>query len=820
MLKIARFLLIPFLLIFLAGTALAQVSTGRISGIVRSDNKQPLAGATVTLRRIKDSGLVKIAFTDETGKYEFEWLKWDAYRLEVSNIEYKPFISQPLTLDETHADIKVPTIDLARKNPTELTGVSVISNRPFVERKIDRTIVNVGSQISNAGSNALEILEKAPGVLVDPNGSISLKGKPGVVILIDERPTNLSGADLANYLRSLPAGMLDKIEIMTNPPARYPAAGNAGVINIKLKRNRVQGFRAGISHNYTQGVYARTNNSVNLTYNKGKLVLFSNLSQSLGNGFQELDINRTYKNPDGSVNSFFNQKAFFQNKSYSYVAKLGMDYYITPKTTIGIGLDGFLDKSPIRAFNESLLLSSSKILDSAVYAVNTGEGQRKSMAANMNFKHVYDSTGHEISMDLNYSRFNITQDLLNRNTTFGPAGALKSVEEIIGDLPTDISISTANLDYTRPLNSGMSMEAGLKTSFISTDNIADYLNRVGGVTSVDFDKTNRFKYRENINAGYLSFTRESGFFSFKLGLRLEQTATRGNQLGNAVKPDSSFTRNYTNLFPTAYFGFKLDSNDYNQIILSYGRRIDRPYYQDLNPFLLPADKFTFFAGNPLLLPQLSNNLELSYIYKNALTVGLNYSNTNNLMYETIEQVGNRFFSRTGNIGRSITAGFSMDARIPVTKKLTLHPNFNFSRPRFKGTLYGQQIDTAASQFQASLISLMVFSPNFLIEVTGLYRSARVLGQFEIRPVGHVMLAAQQKMFKRKASLTLVLRDIFLTNRPRGSINAISQSEASFSNLLDTRTVTLSFSYSLGKTSKSARRRDKGNEPEQGRVKDK
>lgn len=793
-------------------------STAKISGIITYGQEQPLPAAAVALKKAADSVVVKVLLTDEKGAFEFEQLLPGNYYLMVTAAGFEKYSGSVITIMAQDTLKILSPISLEGNKPISLKTVDVTATKPLVERKIDRTIVNVDAFISSAGSNALEMLEKSPGVAVSNNGAISLKGKSGVVVFIDNRPTYLSGADLANYLKSLPAETLDKIEIMTNPPARYDASGSAGVINIRTKKTRSPGLNGSATANYAQGFYWRTNSSLNFNYRTGKINYFGNLSYNANNDYQDLDIQRRYLDANGKLTSSFTQSSFFKNKERAFVGKLGFDYYVSKSSTLGVVVNGFTKKSPRTATNESQSRNAANQIDSIIRANNEENSRWNNGSINLNMLHRFDSTGKELSIDLDYNKYSSDNEQSFLNDIFDAGDEKKGRDAMTGDLPSDINIYSLKADYTHPFKEGLRMDVGLKASFTKTDNTARYFSITANGPVVDNDKTNHFKYDEHINAAYMNFSKELKRWSFQVGLRLENTISNGHQLGNQVKPDSSFKRRYTNLFPTVYVNYKLDSNANNQLAFSYGRRIDRPYYQDLNPFIFPVDKFTFFAGNPFLRPQFSDNLELSYIFRNWLNTTLLYSRTTDLMYETIEQTNNTFFSRTGNIGSNVNMGVSVDANFKLAKWWTCNMYTELMNNSYKGILYSESLNTNATTWFASMNWQFKISSLWAAEVGGYYKTAAVTGQFRNEPIGQLNAGVQKKVLNKRGSVRLNVRDIFYTLQPRGRITAVKLTDASFHNYLDSRVYSLSFTYNFGRSGQAPRKQSGGAESEKGRVK--
>jgi hypothetical protein len=794
-----------------AGTLRAQ-SSSRIKGQVVDVEKKPVVSASVALLLMRDSGLVKITITDEQGYFELEHIKPDAYVIKVTNVGFSNYSTGPVEVTAQDSSITLPAVQLERSGGQGLTGVTVTTSRSYIERKIDRTVVNVEALISNSGANALEVLEKLPGVMVGLNGGVSLKGKQGVVVLIDDKPTHLSGNELASYLRSLPSSVLDKIELMPNPPAKYDAAGNAGVINIRMKKVTTRGFNGSLTSSYGQGKYARFTNSVNFNYRYNKINLFGNLSYLVNNSYQELDLERFYRNSAGMLTSAFTQNSYFVTSQRTFNRRLGFDYSASAKTTWGVLLSGFVKPFTQTADNKSYMSGAHGQVDSVIFAHNREEIEWRNGGVNLNFRHKINNEGREISIDADHIRYSAQSDQSFINNVFDPQLSLKNSNQIIGSLPSDIHIFSAKSDYSQPLSNGMQMTAGLKWSLVETDNEANYFNRIGSSDFIDADKSNHFLYSEKISAAYMSMNREGERISMQIGLRLENTSANGHQ----IKKDSVFNRNYTQLFPTAFFSYKLDTNGINQFNLTYGRRISRPNYQDLNPFLFPIDKFSYLAGNPFLKPQFSHNIELAHMYKDKFTTTLMYSHTKDLMFETVEQSGNIFISRTGNIGAKVNIGITSDIKINAGKHLTAFVYSELINSKFRGNLYGQVLDNNITTWLVSFNNQFKLNKGWSAELSAFYRSKQLNGQFINDPVGQMSAGVQKKVLQNRGTVKVNVRDIFHTVQPRGKITNVAMAEANFHNYLDTRVATLSFTYNFGKGS-GPRNRGNSAQDEQNRI---
>jgi iron complex outermembrane recepter protein len=816
-----RHLLAALAFCFLISSALSVFaqSDGRVAGAVGDAKGQPIEAATITLLQAKDSSRLKTTVTDKTGHFTFDHVAAGKYLISASSVGFGSVYSPIFNVTVAGTRNLSPLVLTSAS--TSLQAFAVIGKKPLIEQRADRTIVNVDASPSNAGSTAMDVLEKSPGITLDKDDNISLKGKQGVTIMIDNKPTYLTASQLASYLRSLPASALDQIEIMTNPSAKYDAAGNSGIINIKTKKNKMKGFNGNVNLTYNQGVYAKPSGSVNLNYRDGKFNYFLNAGYSHWEGFQVMHIGRKYLDGDDkTINSIFQQQTDMRFTNPELNLKFGMDYYLTQKTTVGFVVSGFHNKEENRSTSNIQLLSPNYSLDSIVSSPSTNNTTWKNGSANINFRHTYDSSGRELTADLDYVHYGSVSNQHFDNLTYAPDMTLLDQNILTGHLPSAINIYTFKTDYTRPLAHGYKLETGLKLSYVNTDNTADYFDVVNKVDQVDTGKTNHFLYRENVNAAYVNMTKQYKKLTVQLGARLENTYYSGHQLGNGisvVNKDSSFSRSYVNLFPTAFLSYELNEN--NQLTLNYGRRIDRPAYQDLNPFLFYLDEFTYQAGNPYLQPQYTQNIEASHTYHHFLTTTLNYSYTKNFFTETFEQSGQATIVRNGNIGNRQNAGISVSAQVPVVKWWTavLYSDLNYNK--FSGMLYGEDIDVSATTLLLNVNNQFSFPHGWGAELSGFYRTKGVEGQVIVDPMGQASGAISKKILKDKASLKLAVRDMFYTNQVHGYIN-FQQTEATFYNRRDSRQVALTFSWNFGKPLKgmSGNHSHSGAGDEQNRVK--
>jgi len=788
-------ILLSFLILLLA-TAVAQTG-GKISGSI-AQNAKPAEGATVSLLRAKDSATVKLSVANKEGVYVFENIADGKYLVSATAVGHRKSFSQPIDVNPQQRSIQLPAITLILLEKS-LTDVTVTAKRPLVEQRIDRTVVNVEAAITNIGTSALEVLEKAPGVSVDKDGNISLKGKDGVLVMVDGRLTQLSGADLANLLRSMTSAQLDQIEIMTNPPARYDAAGNAGVINIKTKKIVKAGMNGSASAAYSQGRYPKTAESFNFNYREARVNLFANLSHNYQKRFGTLRLDRNILSDNaGAIDKVFNQESNRLSAGNSYSVKLGADFFATPRTTLGVVLNlnrrGMTSANP----NVTRISNSAKELESITRAAVNNETDWKSVNANLNFRRLLDKKGRELTADVDFAKHTMDNDLFMVNSYTDAVGnAYQKADTLTGLLPQAIDVYTARVDYLRPLKAGARFEAGIKSSIVRTDNDAAYDSIQYGRIIHDIGRSNHFVYEENINAAYVNLsTSFSKKWTAQLGLRLENTNAKGRQLTTG----EVFDRHYVQLFPTAYLQYK--ANEKNTFGANLGRRVSRPSYQSLNPFIRFVDRYTFSQGNPMLKPSVSTSIELVHTWKNQITTTLNYTAIDDIIQEVIQQKGQEAYNRPANISSLRQVGIAVNAANPITKWWTSNININLYRDSYKGFINGAPIDRAATSFILNGTQQFKITKTLSAELNGRYRNGWLEGVIRTRPVGFVGAGVSQQVLKGQGTIRLTARDIFWTQRLKGVIR-YGNVDVVMRQVAETQVVTIGFTYSFSKGKKMA-----------------
>ncbi|OWK69968.1 outer membrane beta-barrel family protein [Pedobacter sp. AJM] len=795
--------------LMVCGVSFAQNSP-QITGKVIDEKAVAVPFAIVRLLNFPDTSVVKTVATNLDGAYEMNQLKEGIYILSVSIVGYKTKRTDKFLLND---NLNIPVITL-QSLTKQLNEVSVSGKKPFIEHQIDKTVLNIENSIVSSGSTALELLEKAPGVQVDKqNDQILLNNKSGVMVMIDGKNNFLSGADLAVYLNSLNSSQIATIEIITNPSSKYDAAGNAGIINIKLKKNKAFGTNGSISSTYRNALIANLPRNIygsdlnfNINNRNEKWNFYSNANASKSNNFSKLFLERTTNS--GGLQSAFNQN--FQ-KIYTgsrLAAKLGVDYYASEKTTIGIMLDGNTSTRKLDNFSQTFIneVQSGVASNNSLILNSDANTPNKNYSANFNIKHEFKKEGASLNFDADYSGFDYT-GLENFNTNFfNEAGTVYNQTIIKNDSKTNIDIFAAKADFAWPISKTTKLETGLKTSFVKTDNnflSAAFLNNnwqniVG--------QSNHFIYKEKVNAAYANLSKDLGKFQIQAGLRAEYTNANGALITNNTVSDQK----YLSLFPTIFVNQKISES--SNLRYTYGRRIDRPNYQQLNPFNFYMDPYTIEQGNPYLKPQFTNNFEISYGYKSGLSFSLGYSKIRDLILDskTAQNDSTRIVTvGQGNIGSGQYYSAGLYFPLAITKWWNLQHNFNLFYNQFNdNNLEGAPFALSKVSYNFNITSSISLAHNWTIETNFWLNSPKVRGLEKTIIYQYALNAGVQKSFLNKAlKLKLNIDDIFATNYWKGTLNYQNVNLRVQNNYISRR-ASFNISYNFGNQNvKSARSRN-------------
>ncbi len=539
-----RVIILKLTICFLALGVKVNAQTS-IKGNVIDKQKNPLKGVTISLLNAKDSSLVKADVTDAAGKYEITSNKLGEYLLSSTAIGYENNYSKKYNLLDAQT-VTAATIILTEISKN-LQSVVVVAKKPMIEVKADKTVFNVEASINAQGSNALELLQKSPGVQVDNNDNISMKGKTGVRVYVDGKMMQLDTKDLAAYLKSINSNDIEAIEMISNPSAKYDASGNAGIVNIRLKKNKKFGTNGSVNLGLTQGYTPKGNGSLNLNYRDKKINVFGNVGGNIGVNRNTLNLYRI------QLDTLYDQTSTMKGDEKSVNIKTGIDFFINNKNTFGVLVtSNFSNNNSYNYGNTNIFYNPTNTFVKKLDATNSIPANRTNANFNANYRYA-DTSGKEINMDVDYGLFRGTGRSYQPNTYLDKNNNLLSQIINTNYTPTDIDIFTAKIDAEQKLGKGK-LGYGAKISFVTTKNTFDFFNEVGGISIKQLSRSNSFIYKENVNAAYINYQVQlNEKWSLQTGLRLEQTGSDGNltRADGIVQADNVVKRNYVDLFPSA-----------------------------------------------------------------------------------------------------------------------------------------------------------------------------------------------------------------------------------------------------------------------------
>jgi iron complex outermembrane recepter protein len=801
------------LLLLLTMTIALASNAQEVTGLAKDAQGTPLNGATITLFKAKDTSVVKLSVTKE-GSYSFTNISEGEYRVGASYVGYNSQLSTPFQV--TGASVKAPEL-LLTKAAADMKGIVVTAKKPIIEVKADKTILNVEGTINATGSTALELLRKSPGVTVDKDDNLSLSGKNGVQVYIDGRPSPLSGQDLANYLKSMNSAEIDAIELITNPSAKYEAAGNAGIINIRLKKNKSFGTNGSVNAGLNIGHYPKYNGGINLNHRNKNVNLFGNYSYNEGKNYNSLNIYRTVS--DSAFQTL--STIMFNNKSHNF--KAGADYFIDKKNTLGVMVNGSFSDPAITNYGRTTISDqATNTVNRILVADNKSSMKRDNMNYNLNYSFI-DPKGQSLTVNADYGNYNLHNDQFQPNYYYNASGQEK-ISSVIYQMiaPSNIDISSLKADWEQNFAKGK-LGFGGKTAFVKTDNDFQRYNVYTSGNELDKDRSNRFTYKENINAGYVNYNRPFKGFMIQAGLRVENTVTEGVSNGQKksgtsyVGYDSTFERNYTDLFPSAAITF--NKNPMSQLNLTYSRRIDRPAYQDLNPFEFKLDEYTFMRGNINLRPQYTNSFGISHTYKYRLNTALNYSHVKNMFVQlpdTTEKT--KSFLSKRNLATQDVVSFTVSYPFQY-KSYSVFANMNANYSHYVADFgTGRKVDLDAFGYTFYAQNSLKFAKTWTAELSGFYNAPTIYqGSFKANALWSVDAGLQKQLFNNKINIKASVSDLFNSLKFKG-ITEFAGQRSEFSSRWESQQFKLSLSYRFGNNGvKAARQRNTGAEEETKRV---
>lgn len=807
--------------ILLSTLVFSQNKIGKISGVITDESQKPLQSASVSLLRAKDSSLVKIAVTDKEGKYEFEKIIEGKFLLSVSSVGFQKRFGQSVEITADNSTFNAETIKLSAESKS-MEGVTVTAKKPFIETKIDKTVVNVDASPTSAGSTALDILEKSPGITVDNDGNISLRGKQGVIVMMDGKQTFLSAADLANLLRNMPASALDQVEIMTNPSSKYDASGNSGVINIKTKKGKNNGFNGSIMIGATTSLFhpdeawylrPKSQNSINFNYRKNKINFFGNYNPNMFRGMNRLSLDSRFMDDNYNTTGYNFTETRFKFGNDNHTLKLGLDWYADKKNIFGIVVSGFSFSGHPTPISVSDLVDANKQLENRLISSIDNELKFQNATLNLNWKHTFDTTGRELTADFDYVVYSNVSDMVLTTDFYDGFLQKTGTSYLQGHLPANIDIYTFKSDYTHPVKSGR-FEAGIKFSYVKNNNLVNYERKINNQWEIDHIRSNHFIYDETINAAYVNYSREIKKWTFQAGLRMENTIAHGNQ----VVTKQTFKRDTTNLFPTAFISYKVDKK--NTLTVAYGRRIQRPNYQDLNPFTYFLDTLSYRQGNIYLRPQYTHNIDLTHSFSGKFITTFNFNTTDDIISQIVkpEPDSKIRYLTVDNVAQFTNIGVSITAPVTFAKWWNANLFTNVFNNRYKGVYDTFNIDISYTSFTANLTNNFTFKKGWSAELSGMYRHKALGGLTRMQPIYQMSFGFQKQVMQGKGTVRFNVRDPFAWQKFEGR-NTYGMIDGGFIARPDIRQVTGTFTWRFGKTGQQnqPRRRNSSSQDEQNRV---
>jgi hypothetical protein len=741
-------------------TLISFAQTTSVSGVVvgmDQGKSESLAFVSVSLHAAADSLLLKATASDNNGFFTMEIPSVDSVLIYFNIIGFKP-IWKKIGANE---NLNLGTIELMRTSAVT-SEMEFVAKKPLVQVQADKTIFNVEGTANAVGLNALELLRRAPGVVIDNNNNISVKGKSGITVYIDGRISPLQGSQLSDFLKSTPSSSIEKIEIITNPSARYDAAGTAGILNIVMKKNSNYGQNATFGIGYGNQVYGKTNGSFTYNRRKGKTNVYATYSNAFTEDWGYM---RFYKEQN---DIFFDQKTYTYNKDKSHYGKAGIDISINDKNTIGISVNTNLANSLWNSHGSTPIGSvvPGAGVDSTLEALSNNNGFRNNYGGNINYQWK-GSKEQELTVDANYGQFDIKNDNFQPNRYMASDGTLLNQRIYQNNTKTKIDISVLRADYSFNWKK-VKWEAGVKGTQVNTNNNLDFFNVNGNVFSVDSNRTNAFEYKERVLAAYTNASGKFKKFGWQVGVRSENTKSNGHLIALTPQPLTHVDRFYTNFFPSAAITF--DHKETSTFNLTFSRRIDRPSYQTLNPFESRLDELSYSRGNAFLQPQYTNALELSHTLFYMLTTSLGYSKTNGFFTEITDTTEfSRSYIQTRNLGYRENITFNIGSPVPIAKWWEGYVNMGVynihNRAAFKD---GNTIDLRATSYNIFMQNTFKVNKTTSFELSGFFNGPSVWGgTFRNKPMGGLDAAFQKTFMNEQLVLRLAYGDILHTMRWRG-----------------------------------------------------
>lgn len=757
-----------------------------------------------------DSAIVKGTITNEDGNFIFENFKAGNYLIKVSYVGFKDTIIQVGKIDSL-TQIKLEPLVL-KAGSVKLDEVFITATKRPMEFKNGNITVNIEGSPLAIGNSVYDLLMKLPGVMVI-DGAISIQGKSGVRVMIDDRVQQLSPVQLMAILKGMSANQVEKIEILKNPPVKYDAAGNAGIINIVTKKVKLTGFSGSANLSSQQGFYGTQIGGTTLNYKWKKLTFLSGFE--VNNNFQN-NVNHLYRTiNDNGITTSSDQHSSEKEGGIVGNVFAGLDWYVNDKNTIGVRVQDDPGSTNRVRSGINNLTNNTLGYDQLVFKGSIPNTWNY-ITSNVNAEHLFDTVGTKLKFNADY--YNPFHDIYGgsyQNNFYNTNGTVALPPTNFNNQNTiNLSILLARFDFEKKFSKTFSMEAGVKGSFTTMQSIYTLktLNDTTGNYITDTNYTNTFTYKDKILAAYTNFQKQIKKFALQAGVRAENTSIQTLSITSGI----AYTRQYFNLFPTASVSY--NKKDKHTFQISFNRRIDRPDYNNFNPYhQFAGNLLSYNVGNPFLYPQYTNNYEVSHNYKGKIGGSFSYSRTSNYIfnYQTQNDTTKQTVSRLGNLKYSETFALSMFIQQDITKWWTLTLNVTGFYFGFNGTVNGTNYNNSAPAAYGNMSNMIRFSKNFKLEVSGVYLSPWPDGAFTFKSRGALNFALKKSFLNDKLNFSIGVNDVFFT---LGTINKafipgeVFQRSVTF----DTRRLVTALTWNFGKV-KVAQREVKGNHEDKKRL---
>ncbi|MBP1640515.1 MAG: TonB-dependent receptor [Bacteroidetes bacterium] len=668
-----------------------------------------------------------------------------------------------------------------------ISEVVVYAQRSTVQITPEKRVIHIGSSPIASSGNAYLVLKNLPGILINSDGSVFMNGKSGVKVLIDGKSSYLEGTELVNYLMSLPASSLDKVELVTRPSAKYEASGNAGIIDICTKRNNQSGFSLNVHGNYEQGKYGRTNDNLSFSYRRNQLNLSGMYGYYRGHDFNDLTIARYYPETPTEQAMVFDQDSYRRRSDYSHYANFSMDYYVTPKTTFGIALKGNISDRTENGSLSSLFHAPAAQADSTLRSLTDNGQKRTNVTSSLTFQHKIDSLGKTVSASVDGLYYSVKEDQWhNDRVTISSVRNTESTSKAFKD--GTIKMISGRMDLIWPVSDKLRFEGGAKSDLVRIDNRSDYANLAGSQWVADQTLSSTFYYRENINALYVTAKVQKGAFVTEAGVRVENTNIKV----------ASFSQSYTDLFPNLSVSWQLPHN--NSLNVTYGKRVDRPNYRYLNPFVYIFDTYTYEQGNTNLKPQFTDRFDLIYLIRKNYRFGLFYTDTRQAIIKSysVQSGSRRVYVMPTNTTYYRSYGVQGDiGQIPVARWFQSGMHLELTQNNYKWEENDISLRNRKLTFQIGIQNKIRLPWSCAVEISGFYNSEMAYGQVNVLPVWQLSGGIQKNLCKGNATLSVFSNDWFHSNKSRIK-GDFSGTQASVTDFQDRCIVGVSVTYRFKK----------------------